>query len=109
MLFFAIGILFFMLVGVLTYLSEWSYSRWWLNSLRAAGPQALVALSMLSTAAFAFYFVVSSCAWLGSSCFIVGPKKQFQNMKQPKRRNSASTSRFSSCSLFATLCSEGWV
>ena len=50
---------------------------------------ALMAISMLKTAAFAFYFVVSSCAWLGSSCFVVGPKKQFANMKQPKRRNCA--------------------
>ena len=50
---------------------------------------ALMAISMLKTGAFAFYFVVSSCAWLGSSCFVVGPKKQFANMKQPKRRNCA--------------------
>jgi hypothetical protein len=55
-------------------------------------PQALMALSMFKTTAFAFYFIVSSCSWMGSSCFIVGPKKQFQNMKQPKRRYCASAS-----------------
>ena len=51
-----------------------------------------MALSMFKTTAFAFYFIVSSCSWMGSSCFIVGPKKQFQNMKQPKRRYCASAS-----------------
>jgi hypothetical protein len=62
--------------------------------MRAVLPlQALLAVSMLKTTAFAFYFIVSSCCWMGSSCFIVGPKKQFANMKQPKRRNCASGSR----------------
>lgn len=54
--------------------------------------QAIMAVSMLKTTAFAFYFIVSTCCWMGSSCFIVGPQKQFENMKQPKRRNCASAS-----------------
>ena len=100
-MFFGIGILFFLLVGALRCLPESPNTCRRLSSLRSAAPQALLALSMFRTSAFAFYFVVSSCSWLGSSCFIVGPKKQFQNMAQPKRRNCASTFNCSSCSLFA--------
>jgi hypothetical protein len=62
-----------------------------------------MALSMFKTTAFAFYFIVSSCSWMGSSCFIVGPKKQFQNMKQPKRRYCASASAAEHLSLSTSM------